>query len=359
MIVLKSFNKIALFNFINSKEFNDLSFLPISYHRAISHINNPHVNNEDTILILAYYENKLAGYIGILADDMRVSNKFIKIGWLSTLFVHPDYRGKKIAQMLLKEACNSYKGNIIITEYTEEAKNMYERSNLFVIQKPLYGSSYHFLFNLSEILPKKNKNWNYVYPVLRLMDKIINGFLYSIRRNKSSEKHFLITEDLDCEIKEYIKRHDKLKIFNRNVEDINWITNYPWILNTNENKESNYQFSDFDKSFRYIFIKIYDANNLDIVLMLTVRNGKATLQFIYGNKNNNKITEALIIFLSKFKITNIIIYDKEINQKLEKKYFIYVKERNRSFMMHKDLSAILPYNFIFDVLAGDGDPIFT
>lgn len=357
MIVLKLLNKTALLNFINSKEFHELPFLPISYHRAVSHINNPHIKDTDTILILAYYENKLAGYIGILADHMQISNEFTKIGWLSTLFVHPDYRGKKIAQMLLKEACNLYQGNIIITEYTEEAKNMYERSSLFVSQKPLHGFSYHFLFNFSEILPKKNKNWNYIYQVLRLSDKVFNKLLYTFRNYKSSERQFEITDQFDNEIKEHIKNFNKLQIFNRNVEDIDWITSNPWILNGT--KKNNYLFSDFDKSFKNIFLKIYDLNSLDTVLMLTVRNQKAVLQFVYGNKNNTKIAEVLMIFLSKFRITNIIIYDNEINKKLEKKNFLFVKERNRNFMIHKNLAAILPKDFKFNVSAGDGDPIFT
>jgi GNAT superfamily N-acetyltransferase len=359
MIVLKPLNKTALFDFVNSKEFHELPFLPISHHRAISHINNPHANDNDTILILAYYENKLAGYIGVLADHMQVNNTLVKIGWLSTLFVHPDYRGKKIAQMLLKEACNLYQENIIITEYTEEAKKMYERSNLFVPQKPLQGSSYHFLLNFSEILPKKNKNWSHIHPILKLSDKVFNQFLYTIRRYKKSEKQFTITDNLDSEIKEFIKCFSKLQIFNKDVADIDWITNYPWVLNSNANKESNYLFSDFDINFKYIFVKIYDFNRLDTILMLTVRNKKATLQFIFGNKKNDKINEVLMIFLTQFTIANIIIYDDDINKKLEKDRFLLVKERNRNFMVHKKLVEILPKDFKFEISAGDGDSIFT
>lgn len=360
MISLETYNKSQLKELINSEKFKEFSFYPITVHRAISHINNPNISDETTILILAFFENNLAGYIGIMADKMFHKNEKIPIGWLSTLFVHPNFRGKSIAQKLLNKACNEYDGKILITEFTPEAENIYKKSGLFLYQKPLKGMSYHFLSNLKEILPVKNIKWKKVLLLLKLFDVSVNSvvkLLYFFQSYKI--ENYEVANILDEDSKKFIAQNQKKNCFGRGLSEIDWIVNFPWILNCVNSEEKVYQFSAFEKKFKYVFIKVYKDKILKTLLMISIRNKNAKLHFAIGENNVSESTQILHHFIFKNNITNFICFDEEINKYLHQKNILFKKERNRKFLMHQKLYGILDSDYVFDVSAVDGDAIFT
>jgi hypothetical protein len=65
MIDLKTLNRKKLEEFISSGDYKKYDFLPITKHRAISHLRNPKANDEDILLILAFHNDQLAGYLGV------------------------------------------------------------------------------------------------------------------------------------------------------------------------------------------------------------------------------------------------------------------------------------------------------
>jgi len=85
MIQIRQLNKAQLLTFIYSEEYKNLTFIPITKHRAISHIHNPRADDDDIILFLAYENEELVGYLGVLADKIYYQNSPIKCGWLSCL----------------------------------------------------------------------------------------------------------------------------------------------------------------------------------------------------------------------------------------------------------------------------------
>ena len=60
MIFLETFNRSQLEELIYTDRCLDFPFLPITIHRAISHINNPNLDDNATVLILAFEDNRLA-----------------------------------------------------------------------------------------------------------------------------------------------------------------------------------------------------------------------------------------------------------------------------------------------------------
>lgn len=360
MISLQTYNKIQLQELIISDEFRQFPFCPISVHRAQSHISNPAAGDEDTLLILAFYQQNLAGYIGILPDMIKKGKQKIKTGWLSTIFVHPDYRGKKIAQKLLHKACDEYQGHIIITEFTPEAGNMYMKSNLFIPKESLNGRAYYFLSDLQKILPVKNKKWETLLPALKILDGGINAYMKIMHRSHNHNlQKFEIAKSLDEESATFISTNQTHNSFNRNTAEIRWITNYPWVTNQQSSEPANYQFSAFDKKFEYVFIKIYTGTMLNTVLMLSVRNHIAKLHFVFGNKDAGVSAQVLNLYIRQEKISILISFDEEINKHLDKLHTLYKKGRQRHFLMHKNLDKALGNDFDFNVAAGDGDAIFT
>lgn len=75
MIQLKTFNRKELEDFVLSGAFQQYDFLPVTKHRALSQIRNPKASDEDTLLILAFSEDKLAGYVGCFPDCFNVNGK--------------------------------------------------------------------------------------------------------------------------------------------------------------------------------------------------------------------------------------------------------------------------------------------
>lgn len=358
MITFKTYNKKQLEEFISSKKYLEYSFKPISSHRANSHLNNPRAMDFDTLLIMAFEEDKFAGYIGVLPDDIFHKGQPNHFGWLSTFFVHPDFRGKRIAQQLLFRACDEYDGRIMSTEYAPKTENMYLKSKFFEYQNPLKGKTFHYLFNLSKILPTKNRKLEKFVPFFKFIDFSANTFLkttYKIFNSKT--QNFVIANNLDNETIEFIEKQKKENSFNRKSKEIDWIVRNPWILKGE--KDKNYFFSDFEKDFKYIFIKIYQDKSMKNLMMLSVRNSVAKLLFTLGESNSETCANYLYSFAIANNISSIISFDGSINQNLEKRFFIFKKERLRKFFMHKELIKILGENFKFDAGAEDGDAVFT
>ncbi len=361
MISLQTYNKSQLKELIISERFRRFPFCPISVHRAQSHISNPAAGDEDTLLILAFDRQDLAGYIGILPDMINKERQMVKTGWLSTIFVHPDYRGKKIAQQLLQKACNEYHGHIIITEFTPEAGNMYMKSNLFNPKQPLEGRAYYFLSDLHKILPVKNKKWINFKPALKILDCGINTYVKITHRNHSHIlPKFEVIKSLDKESAAFMHLKQTHNSFNRNAAEISWITGHPWVMSPQPDEPGHYQFSAFDKKFEYVFIKIYTGAVLSTLLMLSVRNHTAKLHFVFGQKDAaGACAQVLNTYIRQENISILISFDKEINKYMDGIRTLYKKDRYRHFLMHKNLDRMLGSDFDFNIAAGDGDAVFT
>ncbi|MCB0668065.1 MAG: GNAT family N-acetyltransferase, partial [Saprospiraceae bacterium] len=132
MIELKTYNRSTLEEFINLPEFSALPFLPISYHRAISHIQNPRADRDDVLLILAYDHSEMVGYLGVLADWIFDENNHqSKCGWLSCMWINPLSRGKGISKKLVAKALETWNKKILVTEFTAPARGLYDSTGAF------------------------------------------------------------------------------------------------------------------------------------------------------------------------------------------------------------------------------------
>lgn len=79
--------------------------------------------NEFPITLIAINDNKCVGTVSIFENDLKTQNELSP--WLASLYVHPEYRGQKIAQNLINrviEIVNSmgYKKVYLRTEHTSE-----------------------------------------------------------------------------------------------------------------------------------------------------------------------------------------------------------------------------------------------
>lgn len=358
MIEFKTFNKLQLKEFIYSEDFANLPFKPISVHRAESQINNPASTVLDTLLILVFSNNQLAGYIGILPQNINHNGQVIHFGWLSTLLISPDLRGQKIGQQLLTKACDEYQGKIVITEFTPVAEALYNKSNYFFKLPALEGEAFHYLLNLSNILPKKEAKWKKYTPIFKFTDSVFNLVMTPVAKFFSSKETFYsIDSKLDQNAEEFIRKNSNDNNFDWNYEDIDWILKNPWIKNSNIKSDSNYEFSSYENQFEYKILKIVKDETLVQILIISIKNGVIKVLDSFGSTDLG--AKALHHFAQQNTISCIISYDSKINSYLRTKFTLFKKKRKRNFMMHKDLHKILGNDFQFNISAGGSDSVFT
>ena len=359
MIHLKTLNKKQLEIFIASGEFQKYDFLPITEHRAKSYINNPKANDEQTLLILAFDDDRLAGYIGCLPDEFSIDGKTFHYAWLSTLFVSGQFRGKRIAQTLLNKVFEEYQGNIAITEFTKEAESLYRKIGVFKYINSKLGKRYYFRTDLETVIPSKKKKTKPFKLVFKIVDSIAN-FIISIKNSyvKQPSFPFEILDKIDTDSADFIS---KLK-GHRTVEEINWAIENPWILER-ETADQKYLFSSYSQNFKYFWLKVYCENhNLITCSLLMLRDGHLKIPYLYTICDLTQFINFLSHFIVENKVKMMTSYQTELNEKIDSSMSfpnIHQRKIERRYMFHQNLLDHLPENFNPDFQDGDGDCLMT
>lgn len=358
MISLKCFNKKDLEEFVISGEYKSFDFLPITKHRALSQIKNPNVAENDVLLTLAFEENQLAGYLGTFPDQLLVKKKPLKYAWLSTLYVNENFRGKRIAQQLLEKVFEKYDNKIAITEFTKEAECLYGKTKKFVYIAPKTGKRFYFRTDFETLIPNKKPKFSSLKPALKITDFLLNTSIsFQSKFTKKKTINFEISKNIDEESEKFVEQFPK----NRNVENLRWILQNPWIIEGRES-DKKYEFSSFSKEFNYYWVKISDENKiLKTVALLQTRNLNLKIPYLFFVDQLDDFTDFLENFIKEKKIKSLISYHIELNKKLSSKKFpkLYQKDAERRYLFQKELVKALPENYNPNYQDGDGDPVFT
>lgn len=358
MIQLKTFNKKELEDFVFSRGFEQYDFLPITRHRAVSQVKNPKATDDQTLLILAFVEEKLIGYVGCFPDYFIVDGEKIRYAWLSTLYANPEFRKKRPAKALLKRVFEEYEGRIVITEFTREAEALYNIMGTFEYVFPKEGKRYYFRTDAAAIIPEKKpetKNWK---PLFRTMDIFANT-LISVKNLfvKKPDFRYEILSRPDKDSADFMTRFSS----HRTAEEINTFIENPWVLEGE--KEEKYLFSSYGNIFKYFWIKIFDENNnLSACLLLQLRDGYLKIPYFFTNDEPDKVLCFLNYFIVKYKVKALTSYQTLLNEAIKNsKSFSKIHERDfkRDYLFHKQLLKNLPVNFNPQYQDGDGDCMMT
>ncbi|MCS4305685.1 GNAT family N-acetyltransferase [Chryseobacterium sp. BIGb0232] len=358
MIQLKTFNKKELEEFVSSGAFRQYDFLPITKHRAISQINNPRATEDHTLLILALYEGKLAGYVGCFPDYFVVEGQKVEYAWLSTLYVNPEFQKKRPAKKLLKKVFEEYGGRIAITEFTKEAEALYIIMGVFEDVFPKDGKRYYFRTDATGMIPEKKPKTRIGKPLFYVLDTVANS-LISLKNLGVEEPKFKyeILDRADQESIDFVAGFSE----NRSAEEINTFIDHPWILEGK--KEEKYFFSSFAGVFKYFWIKIYDdSNKLAGCLLLQLRDGYLKIPYFFSKTNDERIVAFLSYFVILNKVKGFTCYHTGLNEAIQQsKVFPKIYERGfrREYLFHKQLLEELPEQFNPHFQDGDGDCMMT
>lgn len=363
---IKTLTPCQLEALISSDTFRRMPVLPISTHRALSHIHNPRVEENDVIMIMAYEGEEMVGYLGVLADEIyNERGEGFKCGWLSCLWVNPLVRGKGIAKQLLQTAFTTWDNRILVTEFTPEAKGLYDRSANFNDLRISKGLRCYLRFNLHEVLPKKNESYAKLKLPLQIADTIANvpvALKLSMQASyaKGAER-WKEEKSINKAIHLYIAEKQGQSLEQRSARDLNWINKYPWIKEGEPNDESKrYHFSSVDARFKNLFYYLAEGSDFKGFVHITIRNNHIKVPYLYCD-NVADVMPLLHKLMLDYKLNMLTVFHKDVIAYLQRKSnpFLYLRPVKRHYMISKKLDANFNNKSILNIQDGDGDCAFT
>ena len=358
-----AYNKFELQEFIESEFFKKLNKIPISKHRALSHINNPYCADDD-ILLWAVYENEtLMGYSSVLPDMIVRSNCEEKIYWSSSVWREESPQKNTLAAMLLLKVLERYKSHFFMTDFIPEAEKSYSKLRIFKPIQSEFGVTFYRNLALSQIIKRRFPKLKSIVPIYSVFEKCFNLVLFLSRKLtvKRINPVLTIVENsiFDTEFDDFVKNYcAENQLIERNSTYYDWIIKYPWVLQGKLDEENKrYHFSSVSEQFEYHPVKIYDNQKLVGFMFLKIRDKRLSICYSYLNDFCVKDAVTYIWQLASAKgLDGITSFDRKLLSELTKKRTKYV------FAKRMEKKYFFPRNFDISSSAfqeGDGDVVFT
>lgn len=343
--------------------------VPITKHRALSHIRNPRSSPEDVALLVAYDESKVIGYIGVLPDFVFLNGATQKIGWLTAWWVdsRPKYAG--IGFALMAKASQLYRGEVGASGFSDDAKKVYEASKQFVTIAESVRIRAFLRSSMRELLPRKAPILNKAKGILAIFDYSINTFcnfrlqFWRWRFGIGKTLRVEYIAEVDSQTANFIAQFQGHEICRRSASEMNWIAQHPWVLAAPIAKkgESAFYFSATARESICLMIKVFSADNIMIgFVMLRLIDGKLTIPFCYMPKQYaNQMFRVIGEHAVALRAHTLTICRAELRESLTQLKFpcIARTKESRSWI----LGSVYGANFRgeFEMQDGDGDCAFV
>lgn len=367
MIDIRKLNRSALQAFIESSDFLKLPFLPISRHRAVSHMNNPRATEKDTLLLLAYSDDELVGYLGVLPDWIfDKTGKKHTCGWLSCMWIDVSQRGKGISKKLVGEALDAYDQKILVTEFTYPAQRLYDKIGAFQDLQKIQGIRLYVRSDLNKLLPPKGPKYASFTRLWRSLDRAINLLLdrrFSIAGRKSSH-HIAYPEKIDAETQQFTAQFKEKELFRRTVQEWNWILSHPWIKEQSvpDIESEKYHFSSIAKRFRFVPTKLYDDDrNLIAFLIFAIRDDALKVPYCYfKSRAAEEVKSCIEEHIMQWKISTCTIFHQALVRLFaeDKGVALHARKMHRHYIIGKVFTQFQA-DHSYAIQDGDADCAFT
>jgi hypothetical protein len=319
---IKAFTVADLKTALASEDFWLTKTLPITKHRAVSHSRNPRAAEDDPVLLVAYRDNRVIGYLGILPDKIFVSDAVYKLGWLTSWWVDPSCATAGVGAILLFKALNAYDQHIGVSGSSREARQALQASQKFMALNPLQGLDIRLRLNVTGNISRR-------LPVLKifraafrifdaLADEVVNlrGFFWRRRNNHCRHLTFEYIATIDEETDRFIKQHHRHDLTRKEKSDLSWIMNNPWILSAplKDSASKRYYFSTRADRFCYLGVKVFEHHNEMIgFFLLKVRDDRMSVMYSYfGSRHAASITAAVFLHALAMDVSILSLYDEQL-----------------------------------------------
>ena len=257
----------------------DGQFIPITLQRAKAHAANPAAHPDDAALLVAYLGQELVGFFGILPITLKRENSQDVVYWFSTWRVQPQLRGKSVGSLLMKEALSLGLDFMIVGSGPARKVcrrfGFLEREPLVYYQLDLTGMSrLNPAVWLSRLLRRllkpfkvqvglENKSTRGVAKVLSPFTRPFFTWLLE-RRLCSLLETFHIAETAAVRMETDAQLASLAPVqFYRGAEIVNWMRQYPWVVEPGQSptERMDFYFSDVRQRFRTIALEFSSAQN--------------------------------------------------------------------------------------------------
>jgi hypothetical protein len=365
---IKVFTVADLKTALLSEDFWLTKTLPITKHRALSYSRNPRADKDDPVLLVAYQDSQVIGYLGILPDKIFVNNAVYKFGWLTSWWVDPSCATTGVGTVLLFKALNAYQQQLGVSGSSKEARKALDASQKFIAVKSLKGLNISFRLNVTGAILGKFptlKPFRVLFKIFDdVMDEIVNlrGFFWKRGNDICQRLSFEYLSCIDEETGQFIQRHHQHDLTRKGKADLNWMMMYPWILSAplKDSPAKRYYFSSRSERFYYLGVKVFEHNNEMVgFFMLKVRDDRMSVVYSYFESQHAlSVTAAVVYHTLAMDVRALSLYDEQLVASFSELGCPCwsVKAVSRGFSLSKALTDIPLTDYRLH--GGDGDLAF-
>ncbi len=365
---IKAFTVADLKTALLSEDFWHTKTLPITKHRAISYSRNPRADKDDPVLLVAYQDSQVIGYLGILPDKIFADNAVYKFGWLTSWWVDPSCATTGVGAILLFKALNAYQQQLGVSGGSKEARKALDASQKFRAVKSLKGLDIRFRLNVTGTILRKHpalKIFRVLFKIFDdMLDEIVNlrSFFWKRGNDICQRLTFEYISSIDEETGQFIQRHHQHDLTRKGKADLNWIMMYPWILSApfKDSAGKRYYFSSRSEKFYYLGVKVFEHNNEMVgFFLLKVRDDRMSVVYSYFESQHAlSVTAAVVHHTLAMDVSSLSLYDEQLVERFSELRCPCwsAKAVSRGFSLSKALVDIPLTNYRLH--GGDGDLSF-
>lgn len=296
--------------------------LPITKHRARSFSQNPRADGNDLVLLIAYRDNRVIGYLGILPDTIFANDTAYKIGWLTSWWVDPGFKTTGVGAILLFRALGAYQQRLGVSGGSKEATIVLSASQKFIALKSLRGLDIRLRFNTTKAIVRTHPAMGIFRALFKIFDTLadeivhLRSFFWKRRNGILRRLTFEYISCIDEEADRFIQIHHRQDLTRRGKDDLDWIMNYPWVLSAplKDSASRRYYFSSLSGRFMYLAVKVFERNNGMIgFLMLKVRDDRMSVVYShFENRHASSIITAVAYHALTMDVSILSLYDERL-----------------------------------------------
>ena len=326
---------------IDNKPVAGLNECLISTARAYAILNNPYVEDNDHVVCAIFEHGTLAAYTAAFAD--MVSDH--KVWWFTTLWCHPEYRGKGYGLIAIGSLAEEYgEGNFFDMWGAKETVEIFRYLGL----KEKYFPEYHLWRNAIRGQGVRG----YAGYLIRQL-KLIYGRVSNVKARPSSYDVVKCTSFIDNETYAFMRRHSKDYLFFRSREMFNWILSHHFVFANPLSDKTTVQnvFSGEEREYVLMAVKVLVKGEIKGVFIFRQNAREFAIKYIYYDHDWSDVVFRAIVDMSEY-------YKKEQFSTRDRNLFQYVRSKYiYSLENEEQISFSCPGTFESDgnSQAGDGD----
>lgn len=294
-IEIRVFTIQDLIKWLNTGDSIGLSYDVISNARALAFINNPYATLETPAIAVAFNGERAVGYTAVFPDkkDGEI------IYWGTTGFIDASMRGRGVGTKLYSSMMQATENRWLASDSTPAALTISKKTGLHILYFDrtylLFKEAHHTLKGLTKefLIQRANK---------RVCQRLQSNF------------NFQIVRYIDEPTYQFIVSHNEHGMFLREREMLNWILQYPFVVDAPNtlNSFSSFEFGTVIPQYSIYGIRLMCEQQLLGFAMFRQSGDRLTLLYLFKDEDyKNRIYESLIYFVLQQDISQFWTLDND------------------------------------------------